>query len=87
MSRSIGRVTFTSRNGGMVVVQHSDAFALVEMLGDEGELRPGDRVSADWSELGGGHVEKDGVGYEVFFQGSWGAADIPVQMARQAGGG
>jgi hypothetical protein len=86
MSRSPGRVAFTSRNGGMVVIQHSDGFALVELLGDEGELQPGDDVIADWSELGGGRVGKGGVGYDVYFQGSWGAPDIPVRMARQTGG-
>jgi hypothetical protein len=87
MGRSLGRVAFTSRNGGMVVVQHADGFALIEMLGDEGELQPGDDVTADWSELGGGCVGKDGVGYDVYFQGSWGGPDIPVRMARQMGGG
>lgn len=82
-----GQAVFVSRNGGMVVVQHEEGFTLVEMLGDEGEVAVGDVLSGDWTATAGETMRGNGTEYDAYFQGCWGSAAIPVQMARQMGGG
>lgn len=76
-----GRVIFVSRNGGMLVVQHDDGFALVEMIGDEGSIAVGDEVSGDWDALGGEPIRCGDDTYDAYFQGSWGTREIPTRMA------
>ena len=87
MGRSHGKVVFVSRNGGMLVVQHGDGFALVELLGSEGELSLGDVVIADWDGLGGEPLFRGGERFDAYFQGTWGQWQTPVSMARNMGGG
>ena len=79
---STGTIVFTSRNRGMIVVRHDDGYTLVEMLGDEGALVVGDKVSGDWDALGGELIYSQGRRYEAYFQGTWGSPDTPIQMAR-----
>lgn len=83
----VGQVVFVSRNGGMIVVQHDDGFALVELLGSEGEFQRGDEVRADWDGLGGEPIYKDRQRHDAYFQGSWGQWQTPVRVAQQMGGG
>lgn len=83
-----GIVQFVSGNGGMMVVSHDDGFAVVELIGSEGEFAVGDSVGADWSELGGGHIYRAGVRdrYDVYFQGSWATFAAARQIAVNTGG-
>ena len=81
-----GRVLFVSGNGGMVVVKHDDGYALIELLGDEGSLAIGDVCSADWDAVGGEQIRAGNDSYDAYFQGSWGAAEIPIRMAIECGG-
>ncbi|MCW2246220.1 hypothetical protein M2352_001811 [Azospirillum fermentarium] len=87
--QSTGAVIFISRNQGMVVVQHDDGFAVVELLGDEGELEVGDRVSGDWDALGGETIRASRLqrNMDVYMQGSWGFRDHAIRIARNTGGG
>jgi hypothetical protein len=85
MSKSKGLVFFVSSNGGMVVVQHDDGFALIELLGKEGELVLKDVVLGDWDALGGETVFKDREKFDCYFQGSWGSHETPIKIARQTG--
>lgn len=82
-----GTVVFISRNQGMIVVQHAQGFAVVELLGGEGEIERGDRLRGDWLALGGDTFLKAGESYDAYFQGCWGNAEAAVSMARRIGGG
>ena len=82
-----GQVIFVSRNQGMIVVQHDEGFAVIEMLGSEGSLEVGGAVRGDWSSSGSGTVRANGESYDVFFQGSWGSLDMAISIARSSGGG
>lgn len=82
MSVSQGRVIFSGRAGGMLVVQHEDGFTLVEMLGCEGDVQLGDTVVGDWNALGDALLFKGPKRFATYFQGTWGSHDTPVQMAR-----
>lgn len=85
MSR--GQVVFVSRNGAMLVVQSDEGFMLVEMLGDEGQIERGDLVYGDWTAVAGEPIRRAGETFDAFFQGCWGNYRIPLQMARNMGGG
>jgi len=87
MNMSQGQVVFISRNQGMIVVQHDDGFAVVELLGSEGEFSNGDVVRGDWGALGGEPIFKCGDEHDAYFQGSWGAVTRAVSIARKTGGG
>ncbi len=82
---SAGTVIFVSANGGMAVVQHSDGFAVAEMLGDEVER--GDSLVADWDALGSATVTNRTKGgrIEVYMQGSWGNREAAIALARRTG--
>jgi len=82
-----GQVMFVSRNQGMIVIAHENGFALVELLGSEGEFQVGDTVRGDWDALGGEPIFKDGEEHDAYYQGNWGAASHPIQIARNTGGG
>ena len=84
---SKGRVVFVSGNGGMLVVQSDEGFALIELLGDEGQIETGDYVYGDWTALGGEPIRRDGESFDAYFQGCWANPQIPVEMARRSGGG
>ena len=79
-----GRVIFVSSNSAMLVVQHDDGFALVELIGDEGEVSTGDVVSGDWSAVAGEPLLlSDGRKLDAYFQGNWPSPDAPMAMARK----
>lgn len=82
-----GRVRFVSGNKAMIVVQHVDGFTVVELLGSEGEFTTGERVSGDWSALGGEPIFKDGEEHDAYYQGSWGSIEQAIAIARNTGGG
>ena len=82
-----GQVIFVSRNQGMIVVQHDDGFAVVELLGSEGDLAVGDAVVGDWSALGREEVRAHGESHAAYFQGNWGARQAAIDTARRTGGG
>ena len=82
-----GKVIFVSRNGAMIVVRHDNGYALVELLGDEGLVELGERVSGDFSAEGSEPLSTPHGRLDTVFQGSWGVKEIPVQMAKQSGGG
>jgi hypothetical protein len=71
----------------MIVIRHSDGFAVVELLGSEGEFGVGDLVAGDWTALGGEPIYKDRYPHDAYFQGSWGSAAQAVTIARNTGGG
>lgn len=79
---SPGRVVFSSQNGGMLVVQSEHGFTLVEMLGQEGKIVVNDVVRGDWDAVGSEPLFRGRDPFDAFFQGTWGVADVPVQMAR-----
>lgn len=81
-----GTVIFSSRNGAMLVVQHEDGFALIEMLGSEGEIRVGARVRGDWNAVAGEPIYWDGRRFDAYFQGNWPSREVPIRLARQTGG-
>jgi hypothetical protein len=85
--KSSGQVIFVSRNFGMLVVQHSDGFAVVELLGSEGEIVVGDTVRGDWDALGGEPIFKEAEAYDAYFQGNWGNKLAALKIARNTGGG
>ena len=82
-----GQAIFVSRNQAMIVVQHDDGFAVIELLGGEGALEVGVAVRGDWNVSGSGTIRANGESYEVLFQGSWGSRDIAISIARKSGGG
>jgi hypothetical protein len=82
-----GQVVFVSRNQGMIVVRHEDGFAVVELLGSEGELTVGDSVSGVWNALGGEKIRAHGDSHDVYMQGNWGVLQAAVDVARNTGGG
>jgi len=82
-----GQVIFVSKNQGMIVVQHDDGFAVVELLGGEGEITQGDVVSGSWNALGGEFIIANGERYDVYMQGNWGSREGAIKNARQTGGG
>lgn len=82
-----GTVVFASPNQGVIVVQHDDGYAVVELLGSEGEFETGDVVKGDWDGLGGEPIFKDGKAHDAYFQGNWGAASQAISIARNIGGG
>ncbi|GEM_PF-2162800 len=82
-----GTVVFVSRNQGMIVVQHAQGFAVVELLGSEGEIERGDQLRGDWLALGGETFWKASEAYDAYFQGCWGNGEAAVAMARRIGGG
>lgn len=71
----------------MLVVQHENGFALVELLGGEGEIAAGDDVRADWDALGGEVLLRGGDRFDGFLEGSWADHRVPLGMARNMGGG
>ena len=82
-----GQFVFVSRNQGMIVVRHDDGFAVVELLGSEGEFSKGDVVRGDWDALGGEPIFECGDEHDAYYQGSWGSANQAVSVARNKGGG
>lgn len=84
--RQPGQVIFVSRNGAMLVVQHEDGYALVEMLGDEGAIELGAEVDGDWSAVAGEPIYCDGRRYDAYFQGNWPGRAAAIQVARNTGG-
>jgi len=84
---SAGTVVFLSANQSMVVVRHSDGYAVVELLGEAVEM--GDQVAGDWEALGGETIfnRTQGARLDVFMQGTWGSVEIAVETARRTGGG
>ena len=82
-----GQVIFVSRNQGMIVIQHSDGFAVVELLGSEGKFTKGDVVLGDWDALGGEPIFYRGEEHDAYFQGSWGSAQQAISIARDTVGG
>lgn len=87
MTRTAGQVVFVSRNGAMVVVQNEEGFTVVELLGQEGECPRGATVLGDWSALGGEPLFMGQERFDAYFQGTWGSAEVAVQVARRTGGG
>jgi|MDSY01.1.fsa_nt_gb hypothetical protein len=81
-----GQVVFVSRNGGMIVVQHDDGFAGVELLGSEGEFQASHVVSGDWDALGGEPIFKDGEEHDAFYQGNLGSLGQAIKIASNTGG-
>lgn len=84
---AVGHVVFVSGNRGMIVVRHDDGFAVVELLGSEGEFSIGDSVRGDWDALGGEPIYKQGEEHDAYFQGTWGSRDHAITIARNTGGG
>jgi hypothetical protein len=82
MAVSQGRVVFSGRAGGMLVVQSEHGFTLVEMLGQEGEVVVGDVVRGDWDAEGSEPLFRGRDRFDAYVQGTWGAPDVPVRMAR-----
>ncbi len=82
---SEGRVVFVSRNGAMLVVQHDEGFAVVEMLGDEGQIVVGDHVHGDWRAVASEPIRRDDEVFDAFFQGCWGDPQQAVRIARGVG--
>lgn len=82
-----GQVVFVSRNQGVIVIQHDDGFAVIELLGNEGEFQTGDVVKGDWDASGGEPIFKDGGEFDAYVQGTWGSAARAVEIARKTGGG
>lgn len=82
-----GQVVFVSRNRGMIVVQHDDGFAVVELLGSEGEFQVGDVIRGHWDELGSEPICKDGEEHDAYYQGNWGSPEMAITIARNTGGG
>lgn len=85
--RTHGEVIFVSRNGGMLVVHHDDGYAVVELLGNEGAVEIGDRVSGDWDAVEGETPHTEQGRLDTYFQGSWGGREAAIEVARQTGGG
>ena len=82
MGVSKGCVVFSSRAGGMLVVQSEHGFTLVEMLGQEGDVVVGDVVRGNWDAEGGEPLFRGRDRFDAYFQGTWGVMDVPVRMAR-----
>lgn len=82
-----GKIVFVSRNKGMIVVQHTDGFAVVELLGSEGEFSKEDVVTGDWDALGREPIYKCGDEHDAYYQGSWGSVNHAMSIARNTGGG
>lgn len=80
-----GRVVFVSRNGAMLVVENDNGFALVEMLGNEGEISVGARVTADWDAVASESMFLARQRFDVYLQGNT-TLDEAVRLAREAGG-
>lgn len=85
--RTGGQVIFISANFGMLVIHHSDGYAVVELLGREGEIERGAAVSGRWDALGSEPLFVRGETFDAYFQGSWGSKDASIRIARNAGGG
>lgn len=77
-----GKVIYVSPNQGMIVVASDDGFAVVEMLGNEGQIEVGDVLRADWSELGRGDIRRGAEVFDVYFQGAWATAQAAVDSTR-----
>lgn len=82
-----GQVIFVSANQGMIVVRHSGGFAVVELLGGEGEFERGDNVQGNWLALGGEPIFKNKTRYSAYFQGDWATQSQAIRIARNTGGG
>jgi hypothetical protein len=65
----------------MLVIQHEDGYALVELLGSEGTVAKGDIVSGDWDALGGEPLFHEGEELDAYFQGSWGSKEAAIRAA------
>ena len=65
----------------MAVVKHDDGYALVELIGNEGELSKNDSLYGDWSANGGEIISKNRVDMDVYLQGSWPNDKIPIALA------
>ena len=66
----------------MLVVQSAHGFTLVEMLGQEGKVVVGDVVRGNWDAVGSEPMFCGRNRFNAYFQGTWGAPDVPVQMAQ-----
>lgn len=82
-----GEVIFVSKSQNMIVVHHNDGFAVVELLGSEGNLSVGDAVVGDWSALGREEFQAHGENHDAYFQGNWGTRQVAIDTARRTGGG
>lgn len=80
-----GRVVFISRNGAMLVVENDNGYALVEMLGNEGEIPVGAQVTADWDAVASEPMFSGSQRFEVYLQGNT-TLDEAIRLAREAGG-
>ena len=77
-----GRVVFFGRAGGMLVVQGEDGFTLVEMPGQKGEIAVGNMAWGDLDAQGGEPLSGGLDRFDAYFQGTSGAPDVPLRMAR-----
>lgn len=77
-----GRVVFSGRAGGMLVVHSDHGFTLVEMFGQEGEVVVGDTVRGNWDAEGSETLFRGQDRFDAYFQGTWGVADVPVRLSR-----
>lgn len=84
-----GKVSFVSRNGGMIVVSHDRGHTIVELLGNEGDIEVGDAVYGDWLALGGEPIKRAGESdpFDAYYQGCWPTIEGAVLVARNTGGG
>lgn len=73
---------FSACGGGMLVVHSEAGFTLLAMIGSEGEIVVGDVVRGDWDAEGGEPIFRGSEQFDALFQGTWGAAEVPVRLVR-----
>ena len=84
MTASAGQVVFIAvNNAEVIVVEHDDGFAVVELVGNEERLARGDRVTGDWSRLGQDSMMFGSRKLSAYYQGSLPTLDEAVTMARK----
>ena len=69
----------------MLVVQNDNGFALVEMLGREGEIPINVNVAADWDAVASATMYFGDQEFDVYMQGNMSLSEA-VRLARQAAG-
>ena len=85
MAASAAQVVFIETNTAVIVVQHSDGFAVVELTGDGdgAKVAKGDQVQGDWSKLGLDTVTFAGRRHSSYLYGSSATLDEAVGVARR----
>ncbi|MGE0373583.1 MAG: hypothetical protein AB7Q01_17110 [Gammaproteobacteria bacterium] len=68
--RSAGIVIFVSLHGDMLVVQHDSGYTVVELEGELGAIRLGDRVAAEWNTIGTEDLLYDDRKLDAYFHGT-----------------